>query len=179
MAPQFHVVVSRVESDEQSGAFQQSLVKAFPNVSAIDLTQILKSVDDILTKVSFVIRFMALFSILTGLLVLISSIVLSKYQRIQESVLLRTLGAQSSQIRWINVMEYFLLGTLATLTGILLSVVGSFLLAKYSFNVPFVPNWWSPFWLFFIVTSLTVLIGMLNNREVITKPPLEVLRKEI
>jgi len=179
MAPQFHVVVSRVETEQQSGAFQQSLVKAFPNVSAIDLTQILKSVDDILTKVSFVIRFMALFSILTGLLVLISSIVLSKYQRIQESVLLRTLGARASQIRWINVMEYFLLGTLATLTGILLSVVGSWLLAKYSFKIPFVPNWWSPFWLFFIVTTLTILIGMLNNREVITKPPLEVLRKEV
>ena len=65
-APQFNVLITRVPSPEQSAAYQQSVVKAFPNVSIIDLTLILKAVDDILSKVSFVIRFMALFSILTG-----------------------------------------------------------------------------------------------------------------
>ena len=122
---------------------------------------------------------MALFSILTGLLVLISSVVLSKYQRIQESVLLRTLGAKSKQILMINALEYFILGALATLTGIGLAFVGSFLLAKFSFEIPFTPNLLPPFWVFLIITTLTVLIGLLNSREVLTKPPLEVLRKEI
>ena len=178
-APQFHVVVSRAENQEQSAKFQRELVKAFPSVTAIDLSQVLKSLDDILGKVSFVIRFMALFSILTGLLVLISSVVLSKYQRIQESVLLRTLGAKSKQILMINALEYFILGALATLTGIGLAFVGSFLLAKFSFEIPFTPNLLPPFWVFLIITTLTVLIGLLNSREVLTKPPLEVLRKEI
>jgi len=178
-APQFHVVVSRAESAEQSAAFQRKLVKAFPSVTAIDLSQILKSVDDILGKVSFVIRFMALFSILTGLLVLISSVVLSKYQRIKESVLLRTLGAQGKQILKITALEYFMLGALATLTGVGLAFVGSFMLSKFVFNVPFTPDLLPSLWIFLSITALTVLIGLLNSREVLSKPPLEVLRREV
>jgi putative ABC transport system permease protein len=178
-APQFYVIVSRVDSEEQSAKYQQALVKAFPNVSVIDLTQILKSVRSILDKVSFVIRFMALFSILTGLVVLISSVVLSKFQRIQESVLLRTLGAHRRQIIRINALEYFLLGTLATLTGILLSFIGAFAVAKWQLEIPFEPNPWPPLIVFVAITGMTMLIGLLNSREIVRKPPLEVLRKEI
>ena len=180
-APQFHVVVSRAETPKQSAEFQRALVKAFPSVTAIDLSQVLKSVDDILGKVSFVIRFMALFSILTGLLVLISSVVLSKYQRIKESVLLRTLGAQSKQILMINALEYFMLGALATLTGVGLAFLGSFMLARFGFPrpIPFTPDLMPSLWIFLSITALTVLIGLLNSREVLTKPPLEVLRKEV
>ena len=138
----------------------------------------LKAVDEIIGKVSFVIRFMALFSIMTGLLVLISSVVLSKYQRIQESVLLRTLGAKSRQILMINALEYFMLGALATLTGIGLAFIGSYLLATFLFDIPFTPNLFPTLWLFLSITGLTLLIGLFNSREVLTKPPLEVLRKE-
>ena len=178
-APQFHVVVTRTPNEEVSGNFQRELVKTFANVSLIDLTQILKTVDTILNKVSFVIKFMALFSILTGLLVLISSVVLSKYQRIKESVLLRTLGANQNQIIRINGYEYFMLGTLSTLTGIILSYGISWLLAQYEFEIPFTPRFWPPFIVFLSITAMTVIIGMLNSREVVSKPPLEVLRKEI
>jgi len=175
-APQFNVIVSRTANIEQSAKFQQKLIQNFPNVSVVDLSAILQSVEDVLGKISFVIRFMALFSILTGLLVLISSVVLSKYQRIKESVLLRTIGAQSRQILLINLLEYFMLGALATLTGIGLSFIGSWLLAKYSFDIPFNPDWLPPFIVFFTITGLTVLIGLFNSREVLNKPPLEVLR---
>ena len=178
-APQIFVVVSKVESEEQSAKYQQQLVKNFPNVSVIDLTQILKSVESVLNKISFVIRFMALFSILTGLVVLISSVVLSKFQRIQESVLLRTLGAKRRQIIRINAIEYFFLGSLATLTGIGLSIVGSWALAKFSLKVPFEPNLLPIIYVFIGITGMTMLIGLLNSREVISKPPLEVLRKEV
>ena len=178
-APQFHALISRAENKEQSARFQRDLVRAFPSVTAVDLSQLLKSVDDILGKVSFVIRFMALFSILTGLLVLISSVVLSKYQRIQESVLLRTLGAKSGQILRINALEYFILGTLASMTGIIIAFVGSFFLAKFTFKIPFTPDLLPPFLVFLSITVLTVVIGLLNSREVLTKPPLEVLRREV
>ena len=178
-APQFHVVISRVEDVDQSARFQQALVKAFPNVSAIDLTQILKTVDNVLGKVSFVIRFMALFSILTGLLVLISSVVLSKYQRVKESVLLRTLGAKSKQILYINALEYFLLGTMASFTGIGLAFVASWLLAQFSFDIPYQPDFGPAIILWLSITALTIIIGLLNSRDVLNKPPLEVLRKEV
>ena len=178
-APQFHVIVSRVDSPEQSAGFQQELVKTYPNISVIDLTQILKTIEEVLAKVSFVIQFMALFSILTGLLVLISSVVLSKYQRIQESVLLRTLGANRKQILQINAFEYLLLGSLAAMTGLLLAIIASFLLAQFSFNIPYQPNLLPALGVFIIITALTVGIGLLNSRDVLNKPPLEVLRKEV
>ncbi|GJM35801.1 MAG: permease [Saprospiraceae bacterium] len=178
-APQFHVVVTRTESETQSAKFQRSLVQQFPNVSVIDLTQILKSVDEVLGKVSFVIRFMAFFSILTGILVLISSVSLSKYQRIQESVLLRTIGASRRQILWINALEYLLLGSLASFTGLLLAVAGTWLLAYFQLGIPFTPNLWPALLTFALVTGLTVLIGLFNSREVVNLPPLEVLRKEV
>ncbi len=178
-APQFNVLVSRVPTMEVSAKFQQDLVKQFPTVSAIDISQILESVEDILNKVSFVIQFMAMFSILTGILVLISSVALSKYQRIRESVLLRTLGASRRQILFINALEYFALGALATLTGLLLSFIASFLLAIFVFQITFVPNLWGSLLVFIVITGLTVFIGMFNSREVLNKPPLEVLRSEI
>lgn len=178
-APQFHVVVTRVENARQSAQFQSELVRRFPGVSAIDLTQILRSVDEVLSKISFVIRFMALFSILTGLLVLISSIYQGKFARIRESVLLRTLGASRRQILAINALEYFLLGALACLAGIGLSVAGAWALAEFVFKIPFEINWTPLATTFFVITSLTVIIGLLNSREVVRKPPLEVLRQEV
>lgn len=178
-APQFHVIISRVGSSEQSAQFQSALVQQYPNISAIDLTQILKSVDEVLKKVSFVIRFMALFSILTGLLVLISSIYQGKFARIRESVLLRTLGASRRQILWINALEYFLLGALACVAGIGLSVAGAWALAHFAFKIPFDIDLWPLALTFLLITSLTVLLGLLNSREVVRKPPLEVLRAEV
>ncbi len=178
-APQFNVIVTRTPSSLATLDFQKKLVDKFPNVSAIDLTSILKTVDSVLGKVSFVIRFMALFSILTGLVVLISSVALSKYQRMQESVLLRTLGASRRQVLSINAIEYLMLGALATFTGIILAVGCAFLLATFVFKIPFQADFMPALWVFLGVTSLTLIIGMLNSRTVLNHPPLEVLRNEL
>lgn len=177
-APQFHVLMTHTTTDVQSAGFQRALVQRFPNVSAIDLGLILQTLDDILSKISFVIRFMALFSISTGLLVLIGSVNISKFQRVQESVLLRTLGASRRQILSINAFEYFLLGALAAGTGILLSVAASWALAVFSFEVDFVPDFSPLLPVFLGITALTVAIGMLNSRGILNRPPLEVLRRE-
>ena len=72
---------------------QRAVVEHFPNVSAIDLTLILQTLDTVVQKVTFAIRFMALFSIAAGVMVLTSAVLTSRAQRIRESVLLRTLGA--------------------------------------------------------------------------------------
>ncbi len=178
-APQFHVVISRVSSAEQSAKFQATLVKTFPNITVIDLTQILKTVDEVLTKVSFVIRFMALFSILTGLLVLISSVYLSKFQRIRESVLLRTIGANRRTILTINGLEYFWLGLLATFTGVSLSLIAAWSLARFVFKVPFNIDWLTLLSTPLSITALVVVIGLVNSRKVVSESPLEVLRQEV
>ncbi|MDZ7881221.1 MAG: FtsX-like permease family protein [Saprospiraceae bacterium] len=178
-APQFHVVISRVTSAEQSAKFQATLIKTFPNISVIDLTQILKTVDAVLTKVSFVIRFMALFSILTGLLVLISSVYLSKFQRIRESVLLRTIGANRRTILTINGLEYLWLGLLATFTGVSLSLIAAWSLSKFVFKVPFNIDWLTLLSTPLSITALVVIIGLINSRRVVSESPLEVLRQEV
>ncbi|GAB2526337.1 ABC transporter permease [Spirosoma aerophilum] len=177
-APQFHVLMTRVPNNQTSALLQRALVSRFPNVSAIDLGLILKTVDDILGQISFVIQFMALFSILTGLLVLASSVVISKYQRLRESVLLRTLGASRAQILRITALEYGLLGLLASLSGILLSVVGTWALAHFVFEVPYRPDALPLLVVAATVTALTVIIGVFNSREVLVRPPLDVLRAE-
>jgi putative ABC transport system permease protein len=177
-APQFHVLMTRVPDSQQSAAFQRDLVQLFPNVSAIDLGLILKTLDEILDQISFVIRFMALFSILTGLLVLASSVIISKFQRIQESVLLRTIGASRRQILLITLVEYLMLGLLAALSGIILSVGATYGLARFVFEMPYRPDVLPLLGIAGLVTVLTVLIGLFNSREVLVRPPLEVLRAE-
>ncbi len=177
-APKFHVLMTRFTSAEQSADYQRSVVSQFPNVSVIDLKLILQTVDDVLKKVSFIIQFMALFSILTGIIVLIGSVILTRFQRIRESVILRTLGAVKSQIFGINAIEYFLLGSIASLTGIVISVALNMLLAQYTFNTILVPDFIPLLICYVSITGATVIIGLLNTREVVTRTPLEVLREE-
>ncbi|BAO56341.1 ABC transporter, permease protein, putative [Nonlabens marinus S1-08] len=178
-APQFNVLTTYAATPEQSAGLQQDLVRDFPNVSIIDLRQVYTVVEDILDKVSWVINFMAFFSILTGIIVLIGSVSTSKYQRIKESVLLRTLGAKNKQILKITALEYLFLGILGSLVGILLALVSSFLLALIVFKEPFLPSG-VPFLVFLPGISVLVLaIGLSNIRSVLNSSPLEVLRKAV
>lgn len=178
-APQFMILVTKSPNKQVTANFRNDVVKAMPNASVIDLGNILATLNDIITKVSYVIKFMAGFSILIGLIVLISSLFLSKFQRIRESVLLRTLGAVEKKIYRINAVEYAALGSLSALTGILLAVAGSFLLAKFVFELDFNLNWFPIIGIFFFIVFLTVAIGLWNSRDVVKRSPLEVLRNEL
>ncbi|MFS4467416.1 ABC transporter permease [Maribacter sp. 2210JD10-5] len=177
-APQFHVLTTNAPDKATSAELQKEVVSKFPNVSILDLRQILTIIEGILDKISWVISFMAFFSILTGIIVLIGSVRNSKYQRIRESVLLRTLGAKSKQILRITALEYLYLGVLGSGIGILLSLVSSQLLANFVFETPFVPSW-IPFGIVLPgITLLVLFIGLSNSSSVLNSPPLQVLRKE-
>ncbi|SNR35393.1 putative ABC transport system permease protein [Lutibacter flavus] len=178
-APQFNVLTTYVSDEASSADLQRDLVKKFPNISVLDLRQVYTLIEDILNKISWIINFMAFFSILTGIIVLIGSVRNSKYQRIKESVLLRTLGAKSKQILQITALEYIYLGMLGSLVGILLSLISSQLLAVFLFKEPFIPSV-VPFLVFLPgITMLVLLIGLSNIRSVLKSPPLEVLRREV
>ncbi len=177
-APKFYVLLTRFESAAESAKYQQVMVQKFPSVSIIDLNLILQTVDEVISKVSFIIQFMAFFSIITGIIVLIGSVLISKYQRIQESVLLRTLGASRNHILSINALEYFILGSLAALTGIVISLFIGMGLAIGYFNTTFNPDLLSLLGMYLFITLSTVFIGLYNYRSVIIQPPLEILRKE-
>jgi putative ABC transport system permease protein len=177
-APQFQVLVTKAPDNATISSYRGEVVKTFPNISVVDLTTILESVNDILQKVAFIIRFMAIFSLLTGMIVLISSLLLSKYQRLKESILLRTIGATKSQIIRINMTEYTILGSLSAGTGIVIAILAAFILTKFQLQLDFVIDWVPVFAVFLLVVLVTVVTGMINSRSVVSSPPLEVLRKE-
>ena len=178
-APQFHVLTTNLPDAKSSAKLQRQLVRLFPTVSIIDLRQVITVIEDILNKISWVINFMAFFSILTGIIVLIGSVRTSKYQRMKESVLLRTLGAKDRQILKITALEYLYLGLLGAGMGVILALFGSWLLAQFVFETSFTPSI-APFALVLpAITTLVLIIGLLNSRTVIKSSPLVVLRREL
>ncbi len=177
-APKFHVLVTRGETPAAIGGLQKELVQEFPNVSAIDVSLVLEVADELLARIGFVIQFMAFFSIATGLLVLVASILTTRFQRLEESALLRTLGATRRQVSHILNVEFLLLGALATLTGLALSIAGTWALVQYRFDVPFTVAWGPLAAAFVVVMGLTLGLGRLSSRGLNDAPPLEVLRAE-
>ncbi len=177
-APQIWVAATKVGEVNQAKRFQQELVMGYPNVSLIDLRLILSTVENLFGKISLVIRFLALFSIITGLVVLAGAVVNSKFVRIRENVLLRTIGARTRQIMQITLIEYAYLGLFSALTGMILSLVGGWALCRFFFEVQLGVAWGDLLLVGGAVTVLTVFIGWFNSREVISTPPLQVLRKE-
>lgn len=177
-APQFHVMLTRVPDTKVSAEFQAAIVQRFPNVSVIDMGLVLKVMDELLGKISFVIRFMASFSMITGWIVLISAVRSSKNQRLREIVLLRTIGATGRQILSITAIEYLFLGALAAAAGIVIAMAGSWALAVFSFGAVFMPPVLPVLILFAGITLLVVITGMLGSRGALRHPPLEVLRKD-
>ena len=177
-APQIFVLTTRIDEKITASQFQRELVAGFPNVSAIDLRLILNTIEDFFDKVSFVIQFMALFSIITGLVVLIGAVINSKFLRLKENVLLRTIGATRKQIIGITLIEYAYLGFFAGFTGISLSWISSWLLAVYFFEIEFFPPYLSTSVIWILIIALTSIIGWFNTRDVVNSSPLEVLRRE-
>jgi putative ABC transport system permease protein len=177
-APQIYVTATRINDQQQANRFQQQLVTEFPNVSLIDLRLILSTVNELFDKLGLIIRFLAMFSILTGLVVLAGAVINSKFVRIRENVLLRTVGARTRQITKIMLIEYAYLGLFSSLTGMILSLGGGWLLTTFFFEIKFAFDWQELSIISLGVVLLTVFIGWFNSREVINTPPLQVLRKE-
>jgi putative ABC transport system permease protein len=176
-APQFHVLMTRVPGNTVSARFQGAVVRSFPNVSVIDLDLILKVLEDLLSKISFVIQFMAAFSIGTGWVVLISAVRTSRGQRLKENVLLRTLGASRNQIVKITAIEYTFLGALAAAAGIVLAALGSWALAVFVFSTTFSPPLLPILAIFSAIVVVITTTGILSSRKAFNAPPLAVLKE--
>ncbi len=175
-APQFYATVLRTGDRNASAELQQAVVREHPNISALDIGLILESVRLFLDKIAMAVQFMALFSIITGLIVLASAIAISRYQRARESVLLRTIGASRAQVRGIQLLEYLLLGILACFTGLILSIGSGWLLSVFYFDLSFVPNLPALSLAAAVIVILTLIVGVINMQGILNRKPLEVLR---
>jgi putative ABC transport system permease protein len=177
-APQSFVLLSRVEDPTVRARIQRAVVDVHPNVSTLDLTQVQRAIESILDRVVLAIRFMALFSLAAGAVVLVGAVAASRYQRVREGALLRTLGATRPQLLRILLAEYAVLGALAAVTAIALSTLAGFVLVRFVFESRFAVPGPSMLALVLSVVVMTVVIGLSGSTEVWRRPPLEVLRAE-
>ena len=175
-APTTYVLLTHAPSDSASAALQAAAVQAYPNVSAIDLALVLAVVDSFFGRIAFVIRFMALFSIITAIIVLIGAVTVSRSQRAEESVLLKTLGASRSVVFRITFIEYLLLGVMAALTGLILAYFAAWALAYFVFDTVFIPDLSLMATALLVVVAGTLAVGLLSSRGIYSRPALEVLR---
>jgi putative ABC transport system permease protein len=177
-APQTMVALTRILSPARRGVFQRQIAERFPNISTLDLSLLQEALERLVGRVALAVRFMALFSIGVGVLVLIGALATSRFQRIREGALLRTLGATRSQVFAVVIAEYLALGLFASLVAVLLASVAGWALARFvfegSFSLPVIPLGG----LALGVVALTILVGLANSREVIRRTPLEVLREQ-
>jgi putative ABC transport system permease protein len=177
-APQSFVLLSRIDDASVRGRFQRTAVERFPNVTAVDLSQVQQAIERVLGRVSLAIRFMALFSLAAGAVVLMGAVAAGRYQRLREAALLKTLGATRGQILRVLVAEYLSLGVLSVTAAVALSSLAGWALVRFFFDARFTWPGGGLALLSLAVLALTVGVGLLNSREVLRKPPLAVLRAE-
>lgn len=177
-APQTWVVLGHTGSEAARTRVQGEVVGRYTNVAVVDVARVQQALDEVLGRVALVIRFLAAFSVATGLLVLLGAILTSRLQRIRESVLLRTLGATRRQTGTILLAEYAAMGLAAALAGTLLSVGAGWALARWVFEMDFAVPAAPLVAIAASLAALSALVGLWASREVFRRTPLEMLRDE-
>ena len=175
-APQTAVVLALIEGEQERAEMQRDLVVRFANVSVLDLSRLQQTIDDILARANQGIRFLGVFTTFAGVLVLIGALATSRYQRMRESALLKTLGARRSVVLKVLTVEYAMLGSLAAAAGVVLAIFAGWMMTSNVFEVPFRLDLarLGAVWLW--VTGVTVVVGLIGSRGVLVRPPLAVLR---
>lgn len=176
-APLTYVATARVAPEDEV-ALQSAVVAAFPNVTAINIGEVLSAFARVLDRLSLAIRAVALFCLLTGALVMAAALAATRYRRLYEAVILKALGATRALIARSFAAEYALLGFVAGLIGILLASAFSWAILRYILELPWALE---PSLLGLGLAStvvLTLVVGFLSTYRILGQPPLTVLRHE-
>jgi putative ABC transport system permease protein len=159
------------------GELQRALYRAYPTVTVINVAQALETIRSVVIQITSVIQFLAAFSIFAGILILASSIAGTRYRRIREVVVLKTLGATRRQIATIFSIEFAVLGLVAGVVGIVFAnMIAQVLLHRM--DVVFHWQWGWSFVALLATAALTVATGWGASHRVLGQKPLEVLRDE-
>jgi putative ABC transport system permease protein len=178
-APQTYVAPLKGPNDPQARArFQHDLVAKFPNVSVIDFHEILETVRDVMSKVTLAISVVGGLVLFSGALILVGAVAMTKFQRVYEAAVFKTLGASTATIAKMLLFEYGVLGALAGLIGSLGAVALTWGVSRYALEIP---------WRIFVrehvagvvlTTMLVAAIGVLSSLDVLRNKPLATLRAE-
>jgi putative ABC transport system permease protein len=161
-----------------AGALQRELVKAYPNVSAIDLREALVSIREIVDNATLGVTIVGAVTLFAGMLILIGAVAVTKFQRLYEAAVYRTLGASTRLLASMTAIEYGLLGLLAGILGALGSVGLSWAVATQLFDIEWRP---APGLLIagVVVTGAAVCaVGVAASLDVLVRKPLGTLRNE-
>ena len=154
------------------------LVVKFPNVSVIDLREVLEAVRKILRVVTVAIDVVGSLVILTGGLILIGAVAVTKFQRVYEAAIFKTLGASSRQIAAMLAVEYGLLGTLAGAIGSFGALALGWGVSRYALDIPWQPEVHENLVGTAATSVLIMVIGVVASADVLRRKPLAALRAE-
>jgi putative ABC transport system permease protein len=161
-----------------TATLRRALYEHFPTVTVIDVAATLETIRQVLLQITYVIQFLAAFSIFAGIVILASAIAGTKYRRIREVVVLKTLGATRPRIAAIFSIEFAVLGLIAGAVGLVFAnlLARTLLNRALHFEYHFQP--WLNLGGWLAVGALTVIAGWLASNRVLGQKPLEVLREE-
>ena len=162
---------------DRVGELQRALYTGYPTVTVINVAAALETVRQVVLQITYVVQFLAAFSIFAGAVILASSIAGTRYRRLREIVVLKTLGATRARIATIFSVEFAVQGLVAGFVGIFFAnLLARALLRALEVN-------WSTPWLWnaaalFATSLLTVITGWIASHRLLGQKPLEVLREE-
>ena len=166
-----HSIPNRVDE------LQRALYRAYPTVTVINVAQALETVRQVVVQITYVVQFLAAFSIFAGVVILASSIAGTRYRRVREVVVLKTLGATRLRIATIFSIEFAVLGLVAAVVGIgFANIIASAILKKLTVSYQF--HWMWTLEALLATALLTVATGWFASHRVLGQKPLEVLREE-
>ncbi len=178
-APHSYIAMVRGSDDPATRArFQRDLVDRFPNVSAIDMREILQTVQRVVASVTFAVTMVGAVVLFSGTLILVGAIAMTKFQRIYEAAIFKTLGATSRSIAAMMALEYGTIGTLAGVIGSLGAVVLSWSLSRFVLDIEWAPAVAQNVTGVVVTAVVVGVVGVLASYEVFRKKPLQTLRGE-
>ena len=160
-----------------TASLQRALFARFPNVTSIDPGHIIARVQGLLDKVAAVIRFIAAFAILCGVVMLATSVASTRYQRVREAVLLKTLGATRAQVGRIQAAEFLVIGLMAGFIGSMIASTAAHILLGTLLDTEFRFRWVPVLVSTLATAALAIATGWMASRGVLRHRPLEILRE--
>jgi putative ABC transport system permease protein len=178
-APQTAIAFARAPADPGARArLQRDLVARFPNVSAIDAREILITLQDIVSKVTLAVSVVGGLALLSGVLILVGAVAMTKFQRVYEAAVFRTLGASTRTLTAMLAFEYGLLGLLAGTIGASGALVLSWAVSRELLEIRWTPAPVLSAAGVALTAALVTIVGVAASAGVLRKKPLSTLRAE-
>jgi putative ABC transport system permease protein len=162
---------------KQVGAMERALFQAYPSITVINIADVLDRIESVVDQVTFVVRFLAGFSIFAGLMILASSIASTRFRRMREAVVLKTLGATRMRIVRTFSVEFSVLGLLAGSVGVVFANILTRVLL-HRLEVGFHIEWTATLVALVGTAVLATATGWIASYRILGLRPLEVLREE-